>query len=143
MKDCIKWFKDYDKKDKCSFVKYDMRKSYLSIMEKTVDEALNLAKEYIVIPEDKINIVKHCCKLLLYHDEDLWIKRVVVTLTTSWVHLTGHSCVSSWVAYCYTFSIILLTPVTMVFIETLGWLLYMIAHLEKQYNEEKIASIVL
>ena len=50
-------------------------KFYLLIMEKTVDEALNMARECILIPEDKINIFKHCHKLLLYLNEDLWIKK--------------------------------------------------------------------
>ena len=38
---------------------------------------LKLAKEYIVISEDKINIIKHCRKSILCHDEELWIKKDV------------------------------------------------------------------
>ena len=30
MIDCIKWFNDYDKNDKCSFVKYDIKDFYPS-----------------------------------------------------------------------------------------------------------------
>ena len=48
-----------------------------SITEKAEDEALKRAKEYILILEDKINITKHCPKSLLYHNEDLWIKKGV------------------------------------------------------------------
>ena len=66
-----------DRNDKCSLVKYDIREFYPSIMKKTVDGALNLAEEYILIPRDEINIIKPCCKLLLYHNEDLWIKKGV------------------------------------------------------------------
>ena len=44
-------------------------------MEKDTDKALNLAREYISIPDNKINIIKHCCKSLLYHNEDLWVKK--------------------------------------------------------------------
>ena len=36
---------------------------------------LKLAKEYIVISED--NIIKHCHKSILYHNEELWIKKGV------------------------------------------------------------------
>ena len=43
---------DYDKKDKCSFVKYDIREFYSSITEKAVDETLKQAKEFVVISED-------------------------------------------------------------------------------------------
>ena len=73
--DCIKWFTDYDKNDKCSFIKYDIKEFYPTITEKAVDEKLKLAKEYILILEDKINIIKHCCKSILYHNEELWIKK--------------------------------------------------------------------
>ena len=36
--DYMKRFKDYDKNDKCSFVKYDIRELYLSITETTHHE---------------------------------------------------------------------------------------------------------
>ena len=48
-----------------------------TITEKSIDEALKLAKEYIVISVDKINIIKHCHKSILYHNEKLWIKKGV------------------------------------------------------------------
>ena len=47
----------------------------MMITEKTVDEAFNLAKEYLLTPEDNFNIIKHCFKSLEYHNEDLWIKK--------------------------------------------------------------------
>ena len=43
-KDCIKWFEEYDKNDRCSFIKYDIREFYPSITERTLDRALNLAR---------------------------------------------------------------------------------------------------
>ena len=45
--------------------------------EKSIDETLKLAKEYIVISVDKINIIKYCRKSILYHNEELWIKKGV------------------------------------------------------------------
>ena len=81
--DCIKWFKDYDKNVKCSFIKYDIKDFYPSITEKTVDVALNLTKEHMSIPEDKINIIKHCHKSLLFHNDE----EKVATLTHQWVLL--------------------------------------------------------
>ena len=59
------------------FFKYDIRNFYPSITEKTVNEALKLAKEYTRISEDKMNIIKHCRKSLLYLNEELWIKKGV------------------------------------------------------------------
>ena len=73
--DCIKWFNDYEKNDKCSFIKYDIKEFYPSITEKVFEEALSLAREYMFIPEDKIMIIRHCRKSLLYYNEDVWIKK--------------------------------------------------------------------
>ena len=58
-KDCIKWFEEYEKNDRCSFIKYDIKDFYPSITERTLDRALDLAKEYMVIPLDKMEIIKH------------------------------------------------------------------------------------
>ena len=74
-KDCIKRFEEYEKNDRCSFIKYDIREFYPSITERTLDRALNLAKEYMVIPLDKVEIIKHCCKTLLYYEDSIWIKK--------------------------------------------------------------------
>ena len=36
-KDCIKWFEEYDKDDKCSFIKYDISEFYPSTTERAWD----------------------------------------------------------------------------------------------------------
>ena len=48
---------------------------YPSITEKALDEELNMAKEDILISEDKINIIKHCHISLLNHNEEFLIKK--------------------------------------------------------------------
>ena len=68
-KNCFKWFEESDKNDMCSFIKYDIREFYPSITERTLDRALDLAKEYMVIPLDKEEIIKHCRKTLLYYED--------------------------------------------------------------------------
>ena len=70
-KDCIKWFEEYDKDDWCSFIKYDIKDFYPSITERALDRALDLGKEYIVIPLDKVEIIKHCRKTLLYYEDSI------------------------------------------------------------------------
>ena len=75
--DCIKWFNNLDKNDKSSFIKYDIREFYTSITEKAVNEALKFAKEYIKIPEDKMNIIKPSINYQLNHNEKLWMKKSV------------------------------------------------------------------
>ena len=74
-KDCIKWFEEYEKDDRCSFIKYDIRDFYPSITKRTLDRALDFAKEYMVIPLDKVEIIKHCRKTLLYYEHSIWIKK--------------------------------------------------------------------
>ena len=102
-KDCIKWFEVYEKNDRCSFIKYDIKDFYPSITERTLDRALDLAKEYMVIPLDKVEIIKHCRKTLLYYEDSAWIKeRGRVEITT---FLLGHMMAqkfvsSSGVYYC-------------------------------------------
>ena len=70
-KDCIKWFEEYKKNDRCSFIKYDIKDFYPSIIERTLDRALDLAKEYMMIPLDKVEIIKHCRKTLLYYEDSI------------------------------------------------------------------------
>ena len=43
--DCIKCFEEYEKDNRCSFIKYDIKDFYPSITEKTLDRALDLAKK--------------------------------------------------------------------------------------------------
>ena len=40
-----------------------------------MDKALDLAREYIIIPLDKIEIIKHCRRTLLYYEDRIWIKK--------------------------------------------------------------------
>ena len=47
----------------------------MSITERTLDRALDLAKEYMVIPLDKVEIIKHYRKTLLYYEDSIWIKK--------------------------------------------------------------------
>ena len=58
----IKWFEEYNKDDRCSFMKLDIREFYPSITERELDRALDLAKEYMAIPLDKVETTKHCRK---------------------------------------------------------------------------------
>ena len=67
--DCIKGFNKLDKNDKCSFIEYDIKEFYPWNREKTVNETFKLNEEFSRIPKDKMNIIKHCHKSLLYHNE--------------------------------------------------------------------------
>ena len=82
-----------------------------------MEKVICKAKEYIVISEDKINI-KHCRKLILYHNEELWIKKGVSdNFDNPMSSFDGLRFPKLLGAYCYKTSIVLLTPATLVFIE--------------------------
>ena len=102
---------------------------YPSITEKAAREALKVAKKYIVISEANINILKHCRKSILYHNEELCIK--IVLEITSITPFSGAKLSDLLGAYCHTSSKLLLTPVTIDFREMMDWLLWMTKFLEK------------
>ena len=47
----------------------------LRITKRTLYRALDLAKEYMVIPLDEVEIIKHYRKTLLYYEDSIWIKK--------------------------------------------------------------------
>ena len=84
--DCIKWYKEYGDKKGCTFIKYDIKEFYPSITEDTLDKAIELAKEYIAISDEKIKIIKHCRKTVLSFNDNLWIKKGEKgALTHGWI----------------------------------------------------------
>ena len=81
---CFKSFKDYSKNGKCSFMKYDIKKFYRSFTEIFLNEALNVARGYMLVFGYKTQIIKHCRKSLLYCNEVLLIKNPVVISIPKW-----------------------------------------------------------
>ena len=55
-------FNKITNKCKHNFIKFDVFEFYPSISSKTLVEALNLARNYCKISENKIETVSHCCK---------------------------------------------------------------------------------
>ena len=66
----IEWFEKIEDKKSCKFVQLDIKEFYPSITEQTLDKAISFALELVTIPEDRIRIVKHCRKSLLYHTDE-------------------------------------------------------------------------
>ena len=99
--------------DLCS--RHDMM-MMMMIKEGTVNEPLKLSKEYIVISEDKINIIKHCRKSILYHNEELKTKKSVIGNIDNPMRSLDGVKLSEFIGiYWYTTTITLLTPEKMVF----------------------------
>ena len=73
-----------------------------------------------MISEDKTNIIKHYCKSILYHNEELWMKKGVSGNFDNPMGSFNRAKFSElWGDYCYITLIASLTPVTMGFIETM------------------------
>ena len=73
--DAIKWFKNIEMKNECTFVIFDISEFYPSISKQLLLNSINFAKQYTTISDDDINIIMHARKALLYNDSQPWIKR--------------------------------------------------------------------
>ena len=49
-------------KQKCTFIKFDIREFSSSITETVFDKALLFAKQHHDISNDNTRLIKHCCK---------------------------------------------------------------------------------
>ena len=73
--DCIRWFESANIKNNCAFIKFDIKDFYPSITEGVLTKAIDLAKDYISLSSDSVDIIHHCRRSLLYHNGELWIKK--------------------------------------------------------------------
>ena len=48
---------------------------YPSITETKLDNALSFAKQHVETSDKDLRIIKHCRKLLLYHENEAWKKK--------------------------------------------------------------------
>ena len=72
----INWFRSIKKKkSQCAFIQLDIMEFYPSVMETILDNALSFAKQYVEISDKDLQVIKHCIKLLLYHENEAWKKK--------------------------------------------------------------------
>ena len=71
----IEWFSNIENKESCAFIQLDIKDFYPSITERILDNAISFAKDHIHISDHNINIIKHCRKSLLFHNDSHWIKK--------------------------------------------------------------------
>ena len=75
-KDTLNWFKNIEEKSSFTFIQFDVQAMYPSISEKLLDKAILFAKQYMEIPNDTIEIIKHSRKSFVFtSDKDIWIKK--------------------------------------------------------------------
>ena len=71
----IAWFKNIEDKKNCTFIKLDIRDFYPSITDTFLDKALLFAKQHHDISSDNTRLIKHCCKSLLFSNNEAWKKK--------------------------------------------------------------------
>ena len=71
----IDWFKNIERKEACSFIKFDIVEFYPSISENLLMKALEFAKSFVNIDESDIKVIEHARKSLLFKDNSVWLKQ--------------------------------------------------------------------
>ena len=69
------WFTKLSDKNSCKFFKFDIVEFYPSISESLLNLSLQFAKSYASISSDKIEIIRHCRKSVLFNDKSTWVKK--------------------------------------------------------------------
>ena len=79
--DVICWFRNIASKSECKFIQLDIKEFYPSITEKSLNNAISFAKDYISRSKEDIRIIKHCRKSLLFYRKEAWKKK------DTWYHI--------------------------------------------------------
>ena len=72
--DVIQWFKNIKNKKSCTFTTFDIDEFYPSITERLLNDAITFASNHTNINQDEKDIIFHCRKSLLFHDNNPWVK---------------------------------------------------------------------
>ena len=70
----IDWFNAITHKSNCTFVMFDIEEFYPSISEKLLKDSLIFAQRYSNMSNQDKEVIFHCRKSLLFHNNDPWIK---------------------------------------------------------------------
>ena len=73
--EAISWFKEIKDKHRKSFISFDIVDFYPSITEDLLDKAITWAKQFTLISDNDIAIIKHARKSLPFHKNRTWSKR--------------------------------------------------------------------
>ena len=71
----IDWFNSIHYKKNCTLIQLDIKDFYPSITEKTLNNAIIFAKEYVEISQDDERIIHHFRKSLLFNNLTPWKKK--------------------------------------------------------------------
>ena len=68
--DVRRWFRNIPNKSECKFIQLDIKEFYPSITEKSLNNAITFAENYISISKEDTRVIKHCRKSLLFHGNE-------------------------------------------------------------------------
>ena len=71
----INWFSSIENKSQCTFIQLDIMEFYPSITKMILDNSASFAKQHVEISDKDLQIIKHCRKSLLYHENETWKKK--------------------------------------------------------------------
>lgn len=71
----IDWFKHIENKNQHTFTTFDIKDFYPSIREDLLKKSINFAKKHTAIKPEEIEVIFHCRKSLLYHNNEPWVKK--------------------------------------------------------------------
>ena len=71
----INWFQNIKNKNKCIFIQFDIEEFYPSISKDLLLKAIDYAKGFVNISNDKTKTIMHSRKSLLFSGTDVWIKK--------------------------------------------------------------------
>lgn len=84
----INWLTNTNNKEECSFVQMDIKALYPSIKEHTLNNALDLSKQHISVPNGDLHTIKHCKKCILYDKNKIWLRKCNTNNDTKITNLT-------------------------------------------------------
>ena len=71
----ITWFKNIKKKNKTSFINFEVENFYSSISIELFTEAINYAKSITSIDDEQLSIIMQSRRTLLFYDNEPWVKK--------------------------------------------------------------------
>ena len=74
-KDSIDWFKKIPRKNKATFLQFDLINFYPSINKKILDQTIEFARKHIDIPDRDLEIIYNCRRGILCYEGENWIRK--------------------------------------------------------------------
>ena len=71
----MRWFRNIPDKSEYKFIQLGINAFYPSITEKSLNNSITFAENYIPISKEDIRIIKHCRKSLLFYGNEAWKKK--------------------------------------------------------------------